>query len=189
MQYHGCCTDHVTDVSCTNQISLLTSPQDLLTHGRYTLTTEEKKSGNTPMHVVGSFLAALFQNFELSTYTLKHRRPSSLLSHSPSSQSAHILHSCQGFTQSQLLRLIISIYGGVPEVFEVFHCRHNTTEEELRLFLNPKRATKRPFQYLILEVNRLPYQLQEVCVQDKHHLSVIVCQSICPNGLLLLPFV
>ncbi len=67
-----------------------------------------------------------------------------------------------GFTQSQLLRLIISIYGGVPEAFEVYHCRSTSTEEELRLFMNPKRATKRPFQYLILEVNKLPYRLQEV---------------------------
>ncbi len=62
------------------------------------------------------------------------------------------------------MRLIISIYGGVPEAFEVFHCRATTTEEELRLFLSPQRATKRPFQYLILEVNRLPYPLQEVRV-------------------------
>ena len=167
-------------LTCTLPIKFLSfSPQDLLSHGRYSLTTEERQFGNTPMHVVGSFLAALFQNFELSTYTLKHRRPSSVLSRSPSSQSAHILHSCQGFTQSQLLRLIISIYGGVPEVFEVFHCRHNTTEEELRLFLNPKRATKRPFQYLILEVNRLPYQLQEVCVQDKVSKPSVLMDYCC----------
>ena len=67
-----------------------------------------------------------------------------------------------GFTQSQLLQLIISIYGGVPEAFEVYHCRPTSTEEELRMFMNPRRATKRPFQYLILEVNKLPYRLQEV---------------------------
>jgi len=137
--------------------------QELLSRGRYCLDEEESRSGNTPMHLVGSFLAALFRNFELSSHSLKRRRPSTLISRSSSSQSTHFLHSCQGFTQSQLLRLIISIYGGVPEVFEVFHCRQNTTEEDLKLFLNPKRATKRPFQYLILEVNRLPYQLQEVC--------------------------
>lgn len=140
--------------------------QELLSRGRYCLDEEESRSGNTPMHLVGSFLAALFRNFELSSHSLKRRRPSTFISRSSSSQSTHFLHSCQGFTQSQLLRLIISIYGGVPEVFEVFHCRQNTTEEDLKLFLNPKRATKRPFQYLILEVNRLPYQLQEVC--DTH---------------------
>ena len=73
-----------------------------------------------------------------------------------------LLYTHTGFSQSQLLRLVISIYGGVPEAFEVYHCRSTSTEEEIRLFMNPKRATKRPFQYLILEVNKLPYRLQEV---------------------------
>ena len=119
---------------------------------------------DTPMHVVGAFLSALYDNFELSTHslTLKRCRTPSMASKALSNQSTHILHSCQGFSQSQLIRLIISVYGGVPEPFEVLHCQPSTTEEELRLFLSPKRATKRPFQYLILEVNNLPYQLQEV---------------------------
>lgn len=119
---------------------------------------------DTPMHVVGAFLSALYGNFELSTHslTLKRCRTPSMASKALSNQSTHILHSCQGFSQSQLIRLIISVYGGVPEPFEVLHCQPTTTEEELRLFLSPKRATKRPFQYLILEVNKLSYQLQEV---------------------------
>ena len=116
--------------------------------------------GNTPMHVVGAFLSELF--FDLSSHSLKRRRTGSQVARM-SSQSTHILHSCHGFSQSQLIRLIISIFGGVPESFEVFHCRHTTTEEEIRLFLNPKRATKRPFQFLMLEINKLSYQLQEVC--------------------------
>lgn len=116
------------------------------------------------MHIVGAFLSALYGNFELSTHslTLKRCRTSSMASKALANQSTHILHSCQGFSQSQLIRLIISVYGGVPEPFEVLHCRSSTTEEELRLFLSPKRATKRPFQYLLLEVNKLSYQLQEV---------------------------
>ena len=119
---------------------------------------------DTPMHIVGAFLSALYENFELSTHslTLKRCRTPSMASKALSNQSTHILHSCQGFSQSQLIRLIISVYGGVPEPFEVLHCQPSTTEEELRLFLSPKRVTKTPFQYLILEVNKLPYQLQEV---------------------------
>lgn len=117
---------------------------------------------NTPIHTVGAFLSELFRNFELSSYSLKKRRPSMPVLRSMSPQSTHILHSCQGYNQSQIVRLIISIYGGVPEAFEVFRCRPNTTKEEIYLFLNPKRATKRPFQYLIVEVNKLPYYLQEV---------------------------
>ena len=114
------------------------------------------------MHIVGAFLSQLFKNFELSSHSLKKRRPSIPVLRSMSTQSTHILHSCQGYNQSKIIRLIISIYGGVPEAFEVLRCRYNTTKQEIQLFLNPKRATKRPFQYLILEVNKLPYQLQEV---------------------------
>ena len=130
---------------------------------------------DTPMHVVGAFLSALYGNFELSTHSLTLKRcrtSSSMASKALSNQSTHVLHSCKGFSQSQLIRLIISVYGGVPEPFEVLHCQPTTTEEELRLFLSPKRATKRPFQYLLLEVNKLPYQLQEVCVIV---LTIIVC--------------
>lgn len=122
----------------------------------------EQDCDSTPMHVVGRFLSALFQNSDLSTNSLKRRRASSAFTHTMSQQSTHILHSCKNFTPSQLLRTIIGVFGGVPEPFEVFHCRPTVTEEELRLFLNPARATKHPFQYLILEVNKLPYQLQEV---------------------------
>ncbi len=122
----------------------------------------EQGSEFAPMHQVGAFLSALFENSDLSTNSLKRRRATSSISRSMSQQSTHILHSCQHFTPSQLIRTIIVIFGGVPEPFEMFHCRPTCTEEELRLFLNPKRATTHPFQYLILEVNKLPYQLQEV---------------------------
>lgn len=124
------------------------------------------------MHLVGSFLDTLFNHDALCGYSLKARRMSSSLARSVASQSTHFLHSCQGFTQAQLLQQIVSIFGGVPEAFEVFHCRLTTTEEELRLFLDPKRATKQPFQFLILEVNRLPFQLQEVA-------DTIVGESVC----------
>ena len=135
--------------------------QDLLKHKAYLF--KEQDLGSTPMHLVGAFLSALFENSDLSTNSLKRVRTGSTISRSMSQQSTHILHSCQGFTPGEILRTVIGIFGDVPEPFEVFHCRSTVTEEELRLFLNPKRATKRPFQYLILEVNKLPYQLQEVC--------------------------
>ena len=120
--------------------------------------------GLTPMHQVGALLSALFKDSDLSTSYLKWRRStiSSSLSCSVSQPSTHILHSCQHLTPNQLVRMILQVFGGVPEPFEVFHCRPTVTEEDLRLFLNPKRATKRPFLKLILEVNKLPYQLQEV---------------------------
>ena len=138
------------------------------------------------MHLVGSFLAALFSNESLGGYSLRARRMSLSVT-SVSSQSTHILHSCQGFSQAQLLRQIVSIYGGVPEAFEVFHCRPTTTKEELRLFLDPKRATKQPFQFLMLEVNRLPYQLQEVRVTGSRGGgggggALCVCVCVCARS-------
>lgn len=122
---------------------------------------EERKGLSTYMHVVGIFLSELFKTIGVSAQSPSRRRPPTS-NHITPSHSTHVLHSCCGFSQNQLVRLIISIYGGIPEPFEVFHCQQTTTEEELRLFLNPKRPTRHPFQYLILEVNNLQYQLQEV---------------------------
>ena len=117
-----------------------------------------------PVRIVGAFLNFLFRD-----HILPHRcRPSSpprlrsiTSSLSISHEFVQLLHFCPGYTQDGLLRVIVGLYNGVPESFEVFHCRPNTTEEELNLFL--KRASKHPLQYLILEVNKLPYKLQEVC--------------------------
>ena len=113
-----------------------------------------------PIHIVGTFLAQLFRNSKLSCHFLNKRRLAN--TRSISTQPTQILHSCPGYSQSQIIQLIIHIYGGVPEPFEVLRCRSNATMEEIQLFLNPRRAMKRPFQFLILEVNKLPYQLQEV---------------------------
>ena len=116
-----------------------------------------------PVHIVGAFLKALFED-----HALPHRcRPSSPLrprsittSLSVTHEFVQLLHFCPGYTQDRLIRVIVGLYSGVPESFEVFHCRPSTTEEELNLFI--KRAAKHPLQYLILEVNKLPYKLQEV---------------------------
>ena len=71
-----------------------------------------------------------------------------------------ILHSVPGYSLSQLLRFILGLYGGPPGAFEVLHCKSGIAEQDLRLFM--KRVIQHPRQYLILEINRLPYQLQEV---------------------------
>ena len=102
-------------------------------------------------------------------------------------QSTLILHSCPGYSQSQIIRLIIHIYGGVAEPFEVLRCQRNTTKEEIQLFLNPMRAMKRPFQFLILEVNKLAYQLQEVIIEMAiYRVTLLFC--ILFVNLVCLPF-
>ena len=115
---------------------------------------------STPMDVVGAFLAHLFfQDIDdcclPKQYNLADSEVSALLQ-----KSSHFLHSAIGYCQSLLIRLIVGIYGGLPEAFEVLHCNPTTTEQELKLFM--KRITLHPRQYVILEVNRLPYNIQEV---------------------------
>ena len=85
-----------------------------------------------------------------------------------STEPTQMLHYCPGYSQAQLIRLIVSIYNGVPEAFEVLHCHPSSTEEEVGLFM--ERVAKHPLQYLVLEINRLPFKLQEVCV----YLAVLI---------------
>ena len=121
------------------------------------------KSDNTPMHVVGEFLGIVFKNHSLPKRCGEGLSwPHSVSRHSFTPEPSQLLHYCPGYSQAQLIRLIISIYRGVPEAFEVFHCHSSTTEEDFSLFL--KRVAKHPLPYLVLEVNRLPFKLQEVCV-------------------------
>lgn len=125
------------------------------------------EENDVPVKIVGAFLNFLFEDHSLphrccrSSASSPLLRPRSLTgSLSFVQEFVQLLHFCPGYTQDRLIRVIVGLYSGVPESFEVFHCRSNTTEEELNLFL--KRAAKFPLQYLILEVNKLPYKLQEV---------------------------
>ena len=113
------------------------------------------------MEIVGGFLGDLLQNHTLPKRSTKViRRLSSVTQFPGMSDANQFLHHAPKYRQSQLVRLIVNIYGGVPESFEVFHCRSSSTQEELSLFL--ERVERRPLRYLILEVNRLPFGLQEV---------------------------
>ena len=50
------------------------------------------------------------------------------------------MHFAPHYDNGQLLRLLIQIYNGVPESYEVFQCDENSIEEDLKLFLT--RASK-----------------------------------------------
>ena len=126
------------------------------------------------MHVVGEFLMMVFSNHSLPKRCCESLSPPhsvSRLSFSP--EPTQLLHYCPGYSQIQLIRLVISIYDGVPEAFEVFHCSPSSTKEELGLFL--KRAAKHPLHYLVLEVNRLSFKVQEVCVYYAVHIRSYWC--------------
>ena len=81
------------------------------------------------------------------------------------------LHYVPDYTQSQLLRMITEIYEGVPEPFEVFYCHSITTQEEISCFM--ERVKHYPLSYLILNVNKLSFKLQEVCKMCPFVLSCI----------------
>lgn len=161
------CSSTSQDVSLISIASVhhwFSSPQKCLPSCR------ESMESQPPMHVVGQFLNTLFLTQALpkrSEEGMPRPRSVSYLSLS-SSDSTQLLHYCPNYSQAKLIRLIISIYAGVPEPFEVFHCRPGSTEEELNLFL--RRAARHPLQYLFLEVNKLPFKLQEFLMQV--HLAI-----------------
>ena len=132
-----------------------------------------KPAGNdvSPMEAVGSFLTNLFQVLNRQTFSQLPKRynddlaefshsPTTPLSPHPEEEFVNVLHSALGFTQGELIGLILRIYGGPPEPFELLHCTGSTTEDDVKLFM--KRIHQHSRQYLVLEVNHLPFQLQEV---------------------------
>ncbi len=136
------------------------------------------------MDAVGLFLQHLFDNGEVE---LPKCRSSSSSGMPELDELPHVLHKAPGYNQNQLIRLIVEIYGGPPEAFEVLHCRPTTSEQELKLFI--KRISKHPSRkYVILEVNSMPYQLQEVHMYvyqrvfmlirlSTYDISIIIMQS------------
>ena len=120
----------------------------------------QAESCNAPMQVVGTFLHKLFTDYDMKRYALQPRQPYRQTARLVAAQSPAILHSCHGLSRGQLMSLIINCYNGVPESFQLFRCHSTTSEDELNLFL--KRVSIHPFQYMIVGVEKLPYQLQEV---------------------------
>ena len=116
---------------------------------------------DSPLEWVGQFLAQLFPAED--QLFLEPRR--FFLRYPPHNESylsmrENYLHKALGFSQEQLIRLMVEIYQGPPEPYEILHCRSTTSEETLRLFF--ERIQKHALKYIILDVDKLPFQLQEV---------------------------
>ena len=116
-----------------------------------------------PMQIVGQFLDALFNDKQnqlpkrsSSTTLVPHR----LFSHLLLYDVTHPLHFCPHYNQSQLIQTVVGICCGVPEAFEVFRCQSSTKMGQLSLFL--ERAARHSLRSIVLEVNKLPFKLQEV---------------------------
>ena len=107
----------------------------------------------------------------LSTILLNHSLPTRIFTSkvAVSEECSQVLHVCPGFTQKDLISLILNIFGGLPEPFQVFRCQPSSTQGEIDLFL--KRALKFAVQHLFLEVNKLPFHLQEVSTHLFHNVT------------------
>ncbi len=114
------------------------------------------------MYTIGQFLHVLFlkHTFPRRSDCTPFLRTCSLTSFPLSHDFTQLLHYCPRYSQSELIQMLVGIYSGVPEAFEVFRCRPSTTEEELTLFL--KRTARYSLRSIVLEVNKLPFKLQEV---------------------------
>ena len=120
----------------------------------------------SPMQVVGQFLNHLLQDHTLPRRCSAKDNLGSLPRHHRSVTSyqyiAQPLYYCPVLTYSQMdfLCLILNVFSGIPESYQVLRCQATTTEEELSLFL--KRVEQYHAHYLMLDVNKLPFKLQEV---------------------------
>ena len=128
--------------------------------------SQEQSCKEGAMPAVGHFLKLLQERVEdymlpFSTYDEPKEHPL-------------MLHYGPNYNQTKLIQMIITIYNGIPQPFEFFHCFPDTSEEELHLFM--KRAARHPHQYLLLEVNNLPFKLQEVYM---HPISCFLPYTKC----------
>ena len=70
------------------------------------------------------------------------------------------LYSCLTYSQMDFICLILKIFSGLPESYQVLRCQTTTTMEELSLF--EKRVENLHAHFLVLDFNKLPFKLQEV---------------------------
>ena len=78
-----------------------------------------------------------------------------------SSKSPVVLHYTPGYSQDQLMKLLLELYhDNLPESYEFFKCFPSCTENELCLFFD--RVEKVSSIYAVVGVNDLPFTLQEV---------------------------
>ena len=172
-----CCLVHKINSSVLQKFSL-SPPQWAIRD-----TTGAIGKPESPMQLVGQFLKSLLQG-----YTLPQRSfiepGASLRSFPPKFNiTPHFtqpLYSCPTYSQMDFICLILNICSGIPEAYQVLRCQETTMEEELSLFL--KRAescTRHHSQYFMLDVNKLPYKLQEVCDSELCSYNLGYCHLVC----------
>ena len=118
--------------------------------------THPPDSQEPPMLMVGQFLNILLKEhsiFSPDLMSMPRHHVSSTICNQP-------LYFCSSYSNANCLRFILEIFSKIPEAYQVLRCQTTTSEEELELFL--KRALTQPNYYLLLDINKLPFKLQEV---------------------------
>lgn len=109
---------------------------------------------SSSIEIVGLFMENLFKSDgSLEKEGLAQRYESNF-------QAEHDILVAKQYEQRKLIHLIISIYNGIPEHFDILRCCSTTTKHDVNSFM--RRVLLMPRLYLILEVNRLSFELQEV---------------------------
>jgi hypothetical protein len=77
-----------------------------------------------------------------------------------------ILHIAKGFSQSNIMKLMLSIGNCLPEYYDVLYCQSTTTTQDLKMFAKRCCEFGIERQFYFLEINKLHYEQQEVCMHD-----------------------
>ena len=110
-----------------------------------------------PMKQVGTFLRRLTSDETFLHRLYPQRTERERHAH------GHVVHLAYGFNLDQLLKLILKIYDGFPESYEVLRCTRKTSKDDIRLFI--ERITRFPIserrQFTFVQVEELGIELQE----------------------------
>ena len=113
----------------------------------------------TPVQRVGTFLKRLVDDKDLFTRLYPARRRQ-MTSERSKWRKSHVVHLAYGFNLDQLLKLILQIYRGFPESYEILRCTKKTTKGDVELFM--KRLQQFPYrQFTFVQVEELSIELQE----------------------------
>lgn len=110
---------------------------------------------SSSIYVIGSFLKELFLSDNSLEEHLAQRYDRNI-------KCDMDIIVAKGCSQKQLIHLLVSIYNGIPEYFDILRCHSATTVQDLRAFMD--RVILIPRLYVIVEVNLLSFELQEVNV-------------------------
>lgn len=119
----------------------------------------ESLNGNSCMEKVGEFLNILFNDHTFPTSFSVMRGDFNDL-HGVGTYLVHPLYSCPAYSQVDVIYLMLHVFSGIPEAYQVLNCKATTTVEELGLFL--RRVEMYHTQYIMFNINKLPFKLQEV---------------------------